>query len=412
MKLRGRGIGAGSVLGTAAIVKTRNGVALMPQVPVSIAEQIAARKLIEKPDIILVAESYDAALAIVDTIEWGTVIGIASTSADNAVPAFGLPSVVEIPELLARLPDNALLLLDAERGIVSVNPDLVEIAQYQAEKENINPRHRYFLDEKDQLAQTLDGRMFRVLKWAESAEEITQSVQEGADGIFCGSNLIAALRQSEDTAQISKRLGSMVRELGGKPLIVDDDDNLPEESLVFAATQGELIVAKGLEIPSDMTALLQSLHESENFLIEKDTPSKIPLIAQLLEECHLPNLNRDEAIRDSIQESADAGASRLVMQFTGKCLFLPQEFPLLEAVATQAATLLLPLYVICHPKCVSEYDFDPDYAKTKMLEWLVGFGVSGIILLEGDSQEYKAMIRQLSYEECLHEVLSLLSPPQ
>ncbi|GEM_PF-2979891 len=412
MKLRGRGIGAGVVLGTAALVKTRNGVALMPQVPARIAEEIAARKFTEKPDIVLVAESFDTALALADTIEWGTVIGIVASRADNAVPAFGLPSVVDIPDLLSHIPDDALLLLDAERGFVSVNPDLVEIAHYQAESEHINPRKRFYLDDSHQAATTRDGRTIQVMKWVESAEEVTQAVQEGTDGIYCGWNLIETLRQTDDPAQISKALGNIVRELGGKPVIVEYDDNLPDECLLFAATQGELIVAEGLERQSDIAELIDWLHETENRLIENDSLTKIPMVAQLLEECHLPNFNRDETVKESIQASADAGASRLIMQLTGKCLFLPSDLTLLNEVTTTAANLLLPLYLICHPRSVSEYDFDPDYAQTKMLEWLVGSGVSGIILSEGDIQEYKTHIRQMSYEECLREVLSLLSPPQ
>ena len=405
MKLRGRGIGAGMVLGTAAIVKTRNGVALMPQVPMQIAEQIAARKLTEKPEIILVAESYDAALALADTIEWGTVIGIAATVAGSAVSAFGLPCVVEIPDLLARLPDDALLILDAERGFVSINPDFTEIAQFQSEKENLNPRKRYFLDNVHQSATTRDGQTIQIFQQICTEEKVVQAVQQGADGIFCNLALIKSISDNDDILPISVTMGNIVHELAGKPVIVDDDFNLPPEVLLFAATRGELIAAERLQAIDDLWEFQRELHETQNRLLESNDPNQLPLLAALFEIDDLVDSN----LRSSLEEYTDAGISRIVVDASS--LPLPDSLAVLEPFAASIRDLLLPVYVIAHPRSVAEYDFDPDYAKTKMLEWLVGAGVTGIIV-EGDIQEYKAQVRQIRHEECRAEVLSLLSPPQ
>src|SRR5262249_27033726 len=115
-KLRGRGVGAGMAMGTAAGVGVAGGVPLLPEAPERIASLIAARRLTETPEVILVADDYRTALALAPSLSWAKVVGIASASAGAEAPVSSLPAVVDLSGLMSAAQDDVLLLVDASRG--------------------------------------------------------------------------------------------------------------------------------------------------------------------------------------------------------------------------------------------------------------------------------------------------------
>ena len=157
-RLRGTGLGAGMALGTTAVVRSRGGVALMPEVPARIADLIAARRLEETPEVILVADEYRTVRTVAESLPWAKVVGAVVAYAESDAPSPPFPVVANVPNLLETVADDVLTLVDATRGTVLIDPDPVALAQYQAEDANIAPKQRLFLEDVHLPAQTLDGR--------------------------------------------------------------------------------------------------------------------------------------------------------------------------------------------------------------------------------------------------------------
>ena len=157
-RLRGTGIGAGLAMGTAAVVRVVNGIAIAPSPPQRLSNEIAFRRLSDLPEIILVCPNFEIAKAIAPSISWAKVAGYAIEHASDDLPVSATPLVIGVRDLMEFAQDDVLTLLDASRGIVLIDPDPVYLAQYTADHDKIAPKHRFSLDDEDQPAVTVDGR--------------------------------------------------------------------------------------------------------------------------------------------------------------------------------------------------------------------------------------------------------------
>src|SRR4051794_20970685 len=129
-RLRGTGLGAGMAMGTAAVVRMSTGVPLMPQAPERITTLIGQRRLTETPEVILVAEDYRTALALSASLGWAKVVGIAAERSDSDAAVPSIPTVTGLSGLMRQAADDVLILVDATRGVVLVDPDPIYLAQY------------------------------------------------------------------------------------------------------------------------------------------------------------------------------------------------------------------------------------------------------------------------------------------
>src|SRR5579862_6075393 len=183
-RLHGTGLGQGMALGTAAIVRMRNGLPLLPPIPARIAEMLSKRKMTETPDVILIADDYRMALDIAGSLRWGRVVGIAATHAPSEPPMAFVPAVVNIPHLLEAVQDDMLVVVDADHDTLIADPDGIEVAHYQAERDKIAPRRRLFLDDVHLPAETIDGRVVLALARVTTPEQIAIAIEQGADTLY------------------------------------------------------------------------------------------------------------------------------------------------------------------------------------------------------------------------------------
>ncbi len=119
--LRGTGLGTGIALGTAAIVRLRNGFPVPPAIPPRIMEQLAKRRGDETPDIVLVADDYATAVGIAASVRWGNVVAIVAAGSAGT-PLNDLPTVAGIAGLLEAVQEDTLIIVDAGRGVVVADP--------------------------------------------------------------------------------------------------------------------------------------------------------------------------------------------------------------------------------------------------------------------------------------------------
>src|SRR4051794_32188262 len=122
-RLRGTGLGAGMAMGTAAVVRMRGSVPLMPEAPPRITALIAQRRLTETPEVIVVGDDYRNAVAIAASLPWAKVVGIAAERDDPDAAVPSIPAVTGMPGLLKATAEDVLVLVDATRGVVLIDPD-------------------------------------------------------------------------------------------------------------------------------------------------------------------------------------------------------------------------------------------------------------------------------------------------
>lgn len=400
-KLRGRGIGAGMALGTAAIVRLVSGIPMRPDPPERLAALIASRRLTETPEIILVAEDYRTALAIAPTIAWAKVVGIAAVSAEANAPVAPYPVVVELPDLMSAAQDDMLILVDATRGIALADPDPVYLGQYTAEHDRIAPKQRLYLDDSHQPAQTLDGRTIQVIAFTD--DNVEAVVESGPDA------LLVSLPLEFDPDIQRRNLFQLVDRAAGKPLFLAYNSFLPINSLVQAAERIDitLVVPPKAENdslgadPDTAAQLIIALEQAVTECIEKNIVCAMPRIAADIVYRSLkawPASNSE--ITELIEELANKGITRLI--FHG--MTAGQEaLSRFENMASVASTHFMPLLFY-----VSELTL-PFKQLQEGLALIIGAGVTGLLCWPDSVVQIKEIVQELSYAECREKLRNYLN---
>ena len=290
MRLRGEGIGTGTVLGTAAVVRVLAGMLMPPEVPLRVLEQRVAGRTNEIPDVIVAAESYEIAVVVVGTLTWANVVGIAAVRLGDNPPFSPLPAVVGIPNLLEVAENDMLLLLDASHGVLLADPDPIAISQYQMEAEHLAPKRRLFLDSAHLPAQTLDGHTIQVIASTPNLQEVYAALHNGADALYiaheadnAGNFFLpfqsAILPIQADEPSLRKNIFEALAIASGKPIFIADNYELPLILLLEAAGRAEITVAlsprtelTGLGIAEMREELKAALPECEEAGLLCDLP--------------------------------------------------------------------------------------------------------------------------------------------
>jgi hypothetical protein len=425
-RLRGKGLGTGLALGTAAVVPVRDGFPMAPEIPTRIGALMAARRLSETPEIVLVAENYRDALALVHVVNWAKVIGIVAGFADQDAPVPPIPAVVNVPYLLEEITDDMLLLVDADRGTILSDPDPVAVAQYQATFLNLAPRRRYYLGGAHIPAQTLDGRTVQTVRQTD-VQGVSEALEEGPDAVYMeppsafddaiqrgtlaeiltdAESVLVWTPRSDDAVQ-RDTLEVLLEEAAGKSLFLEYNSASPLQPFAEAAGRAELTLVVGpdcVERPEDFPGIIaqivKDLQRCEAACIEDDILCGQPHIAVSLAytDSRLP---QETAELEALIESLEAlGATRIV--FYGLTLEKERlaQFERLVAIAT---THLMPVYFQMRELTV------PDAELEKTIRLLVGAGVTGLFMAApGMVTTVKESVRSLRYSECREELFEYL----
>jgi phosphocarrier protein FPr/phosphocarrier protein len=134
--------------------------------------------------------------------------------------AMGIPVLVAMgPELLS-LPDRAAVVLDAERGILSVDPDSGQLAVAESELGRRRERRATEQAAAQRECRTADGTRIEVFANVGSVAEAEAAVRNGAEG--CGllrTEFLFLERQSPpDEAEQAAQYQRIAVALGGRPL--------------------------------------------------------------------------------------------------------------------------------------------------------------------------------------------------
>jgi hypothetical protein len=401
-------------IGTAAIIRERNGIPIPPQVPERIAIQIAAHRLGETPEIVLIARDYTTALALSSTITWAKVAAIAAESAPADPPVLSIPVVIGLSGLMDLAREDVLVLVDAGSNFVFPDPDPIYLAQYTAEHDRVAPKRRICLDEAHYPAQTIDGHTIQVFaRIDDPSTEVEAAMEQGADGLFLPYN--SRLHSAGESAQ-HKLMFDMIHEAAGKPLIVADPFTLPALLLCEASVEADLTVAMPYSSEPDAPGLAErrgELERMESSCFDEDVPASVPRMAALVVSlAHPPVGSGSEsdqaAIEAWIEEISAKGAMRIVFSLDHESLSEGVMVEL-EKYLSASARNLLPAYI-------SACDFGFNLFGQNNLEntlemaiqLLVGAGAAGIIVDAGVVGLAKSTICELDSEACRVQYWDLL----
>jgi hypothetical protein len=394
------GVGSGMVLGTVALIRQEAGIPLAPEIPPSIAKRRATRRETEASEIILVAEEFLHALALVKSIKWAEVVGIVAEGSAPDTPLAGIKVVSGVSSLMERVEEDTLLLLDATNGVVLLDPDPIEIAQYQAEYERIAPRQRIFLEEQHLPARTLDGKVVPVVAEVTYAEEIEVALNAGADALllarpeplgggFFVPDADALLPAAYPLPELRPRLLRIAELAAGKPLFVPDDYTLASPALLEAASFSDmtLLLSPRADLAGwGLMEYREVLPDYEAECVAQDRPYTTPQIGVMLDT--LP----EDAVEALMERFATSGATRVSLNFSA-LENIEEHLEILERLCLACSHVGLPV--------IAELHYDPEHEESDvLLRSFLGAGVGSVRVVAEQVQATKRAIRAVNVSVC------------
>jgi PAS domain-containing protein len=401
-RLRGEGLGAGMALGTAVVVQMRDGLPMLPDPPERILRAATGRhRVSERPEVILVADDYRTALALSGALPWAKVAGIAAAGGGKGASVPPFPAVINAIGLMDIVQNDLLLLVDAERGVVFVDPNPIALAQYTAEHAHIAPKHRLYLDEEHQPALTLDGTQIQVVARVQRWEHITAALQQGVDALHLplGNTL---LPEDAEEADLRRDLNRLIDLSAGKPLFLSDRFTLPLPTVLMAAAKADLTLA----IPPQDTLeglgfaeMLEEMRSAETECYEEDQVCALPRLAADLSGVTNWSMEADQ-VRTMVERLAAQGATRLLAGLDQESL-TEGTLLALEPLLAAAQINLLPAFVSASPFSFNAFGQNdlPNTLETA-IGLLIGVGATGILVAPDEVEAAKRTIRERNAADC------------
>lgn len=141
----------------------------------------------------LPASDYPEAVIACDTLVMGlsiripgvNTIGIAAES-DQAVPGLEpeVPCVVGLPNLIKSISDGDILIVDGNKGVVYVDPDLETLVRYQEIEERAASGSTVYIAAEHLPAKTPDGDTVSVHAYVTDETGLAAALDQGADGVI------------------------------------------------------------------------------------------------------------------------------------------------------------------------------------------------------------------------------------
>ncbi|WP_395146233.1 hypothetical protein [Armatimonas sp.] len=177
--LTGQGFGTGYVMGRAAKLTLESGRATLEE---SLLIQLDRWRRREDVPMGLILVAEDPAVALLLPLPEGAALnGVVSEHLPSRPPNLpeGVVLLAGVEEALLAIGEGELLLLEPERGRVTVEPSAMEVARLQAKHQP-----RILLDEQNFPAFTTEGLKITVWGEATNLEEAQAAMTAGADGLL------------------------------------------------------------------------------------------------------------------------------------------------------------------------------------------------------------------------------------
>lgn len=372
LKLSGQAVSRGVAVGTAMVLRASD---LRATIDLFTAQEGRRREHLG-----FVAVCRDIVLG---EALWRAGAGVSAIVAQNPTypegSFIGVPALVGVPQLLLNVRDGDIVIVDADRELLIVDPDMRLMTQYQRLEMHPSGK-RYVLGLSHETAQTLDGHPIRAIALSEDWQTALRSMEAGADGAF-----LDALA-SEQCLMEPASLHALLQGAAGKTLLLETPV-LPDRAIWQAIAE----------------ATLQAV---VTFVLPEMSPGAVHLFLDTLKEAQ--NLLEDERGAQLFHDALLAGWSPLA------------PLPDIPDIINVRAVYLRAIPARCwfEAECLSQVENLALFAQTKLLgrgivlpdseEWLtplaIGTGISELLVPPASIQRVKAMIPYLSFSQC-HELV-------
>ena len=178
----------------------------------------------------------------------GTVRGGATSHVAILAAAMGKPMLVGLGTELLRIERGTPLLLDAESGVLQVDPPPADLASAERALGRRHEREAAEYEAARRECATADGRRIEVFANLGSAAEATDAIARGAEG--CGllrtEFLFLGRRTAPDAAFQAAEYQRVVDAFAGRPVVIRSLDAGDDKSLSYLAMPREHNPALGL----------------------------------------------------------------------------------------------------------------------------------------------------------------------
>jgi hypothetical protein len=177
----------GIAIAVAAIVDTQHGISGVS--PTLLKEGLEAIKRMldptDYPECVLVCDNLATGLSA--QIPGINIIGIAAQS-ETDVPIFEpqVPCVMGLTNLLRSVSHGDILILDAHKGILYIDPDPRTLMHYQEIEERHASKPPIYIESAHMPARTQNGVTIDVYAYVENAAGLAKALEGGADGLIIG----------------------------------------------------------------------------------------------------------------------------------------------------------------------------------------------------------------------------------
>ncbi|WP_419876195.1 phosphoenolpyruvate--protein phosphotransferase [Candidatus Pristimantibacillus sp. PTI5] len=115
----------------------------------------------------------------------GFITEVGSRTSHSAIMARSLevPAIVGIGQTIHDIPEQAIVILDANQGVVIVDPSADELASYRVKKQMDDQRRTELSLLKDQPTLSKDGKQVELAANIGKLEDIQRAIDNGAEGI-------------------------------------------------------------------------------------------------------------------------------------------------------------------------------------------------------------------------------------
>ncbi len=221
----------------------------------------------EPDQIILIADEVPPGFLGVPGLD---IVGVATQRPPDDRATFTIPTVCGLGDtLLDLVPEDEIVIIDADRGRVYVEPDALILARYQAP---VRRSRRFFLDSANLPARTAsDSRIVAVVAVTSTLADITRATEAGADAVLVppDNDLLGGDGTFQTSDDQEEALRQAMSVLGGQPLLLHiPPDRLALSALARAASAGPLHLV--LDDPAQRDDLADRLDGIESVLDDQD----------------------------------------------------------------------------------------------------------------------------------------------
>lgn len=375
LKLTGQPVSRGIAVGTAMVLRASDLRATL--------DLFTAYEARHREHLGFVAVCRDIALG---EALWRAGAGVSAMVAESAAlpegGAMGVPALVGVPQLLLNVRDGDIVIVDANRGVLIVDPDMRLMTQYQRQEMHPSGK-RYVLGLTHETSRTLDDHPIRAIATSEHWQNAVQSLEAGADGAFLDAYA------SEQCLLNPAALHALLQGASGKSLLLELPV-LPDDAIWHAIAESTLQAVITFVLPSlhesDVSAFLGGLQQAQSALEEEQG-------AQLFQDALIGGWTPPSPLPD-IPDIANIRAVYL-REAELRTWFDAEWLQAVENLTLFAQTRLLARGIVL-------------WAQS---EWLiplaVGAGFSELLLPPHCVARVKEMIPYLSYEQCRELVHNL-----